>query len=103
MVAMQKFFLRLTAGIAGALCCAGLVSAQTLNKCVDANGKTVYLQTPCPSGSKASTVKTDPAATPRTSATARAARPTPTRTSGRRASDGARVRWRAATAAAVTA
>lgn len=32
-------------------------------KCVDAGGKTIYLQTPCPSGAKSSTVRTPPPAT----------------------------------------
>jgi hypothetical protein len=58
---MQKLPLNAAAGIAAAVCFAGLAHAQTLNKCVDANGKTVYTQAACPSGSKASTIKTDPA------------------------------------------
>ena len=40
---------------------AGAAQAQ-INKCVDATGKTVYLQGPCPKGAKASSVATAPAA-----------------------------------------
>ncbi len=40
---------------------AGLAQAQ-INKCVDASGKTVYSQGPCPKGAKASSVATAPTA-----------------------------------------
>ena len=40
---------------------AGLAQAQ-INKCVDASGKTVYSQGPCPKGAKASSVAAEPTA-----------------------------------------
>lgn len=52
---------------AAALAAAGalwLLPAQAqVYKCVDASGKTLYLQSPCPAGAKSSTVRTPPPAT----------------------------------------
>ena len=47
----------------GFLAICGTAQAQ-INKCVDANGKTVYSQGPCPKGAKASTVATAPSPAP---------------------------------------
>ena len=49
----------------------GVTQAQ-INKCVDANGKTVYLQGPCPKGAKSSTVAPAPAPSSASGVTAKA-------------------------------
>jgi hypothetical protein len=41
--------------------CSNPAHAQRVNKCVQANGQTLYSMDPCPAGAAASTVKIDPA------------------------------------------
>lgn len=56
--------MRMIVAICSALWCAGAAQAQVY-KCVDAGGKTVYSQAPCPKSAKATTLKsTAPAAAP---------------------------------------
>lgn len=60
-----------------ALVAAGTASAQVY-KCVDPNGKTVYLQSPCPPGQSSKVIRATPPATPEASAAKPGAKPPPT-------------------------
>lgn len=61
---LRKLFHRAAALIGGALLlCAGAAEAQVY-KCVDAAGKTVYSQAPCPRNAKSTTLQSTPAPVP---------------------------------------
>jgi hypothetical protein len=53
---------RMMAAMCGALLCAGAAHAQVY-KCVDAGGKTVYSQVPCPKNARSTTLQTTAPAT----------------------------------------
>jgi hypothetical protein len=57
--------IRMMAALFGALLCAGAAQAQ-VHKCVDASGKTVYSQAPCPKNARSTTIQaTAPAQAPK--------------------------------------
>jgi hypothetical protein len=60
-----------------ALFAAGTASAQVY-KCVDPNGKTVYLQSPCPPGQSSKVIRATPPATPAAPAAKAGDKPPPT-------------------------